>query len=74
MNDDDLSLLLRDLPTQDVDRFRAQRTRALAHEALESAVNRRARALRAFEPLLVAAACVIYLSWALMRAAAALGG
>ncbi len=74
MNDDDLSTLLGQLPTQDVDRFRSERTRALAHRDLRGAVSVHRRKLRAFEPLLVAAACVLYLSWALMRAAAGLGG
>ena len=71
---DDLSELLSQLSPQDVDRFRAERTRALAHEDLQSATNTHKRKLRAYEPLLVAAACVVYLSWALMRAMAALGG
>ncbi len=74
MNDDDLSTLLGQLPTQDVDRFRAERIRALAHRDLRSALSDHRRKLQAFEPLLVAAACVLYLSWALMRAAAGLGG
>ncbi len=74
MTDDDLRSLLSELPPQDVDRFRAEQTRALAHEDLENAADLRQRKLRAFEPLLVAAACVVYLSWALMRALAASGG
>ena len=60
--------------TQDVDRFRAERIRALAHEELESAVDTRRRAARAFEPIMVAAACVLYIAWAFLRAYAAMKG
>lgn len=71
---DDLDVMLSQLVPQDVDRFRSERTRALAQEDLRGAANMRRRKLRSYEPLLVAAACVVYLSWAFMRAAAALGG
>jgi hypothetical protein len=71
---DDLDAMLFQLAPQDVDRFRTERTRALSREELRGAVNLRSRKLRAFEPLLVAVACVVYLSWAFMRAMSALGG
>ncbi len=63
----DVDRALQDVAPQDIDRFRAQRLRLLAHEELEEAVSSRRRAVRAFEPVMVAAACILYIAWAFFR-------
>lgn len=73
MNNQEIDRLLMNLPEQHVDSYRSQRTRALAHAALEQSRHARSQGSAHFEVLVVMLIGVLYIGWALARAGAALG-
>ncbi|MEZ4220513.1 MAG: hypothetical protein R3B13_06235 [Polyangiaceae bacterium] len=68
MNPEELDAMLAELPGQDLDRYRREQARELAHGDLRRASTLHRHKLQAFESALVAVACVVYLTWAMLRA------
>lgn len=65
MNDDELDVLLRALPSDDLDGARREAIREAAHRELATSPPRPSLYHRVLEPTLVAAIVLLHLGWAL---------